>query len=255
MYRNSAFGQIGKEYEDEKMNSLIFQSSYIVIIPSYYKTDIHKHPFLHLFAGKKGCRIIVGKENIQGNIILLDSKVRHAVEVGNNCAFFLLIDPTSIIAEQIREQYIKGGSYCNVSDDIAEISEDIHNFPENEIIRIVENLFLTMGISTGKNNARDERIKLIIDKVISGEWLSYSVKQIAEKVFLSESRLTHLFKEEAGISLKSYILMRRMENAYRLISTGGKITWAAQESGFSSSAHLAYTCKKLTGVSITDVLK
>lgn len=33
------------------------------------------------------------------------------------------------------------------------------------------------------------------------------------------------------------------------------ITWAAQESGFSSSAHLAYTCKKLTGVSITDVLK
>lgn len=49
--------------------------------------------------------------------------------------------------------------------------------------------------------------------------------------------------------------MRRMEYAYRLISTGSKITWAAQESGFSSSAHLAYTCKKLTGVSITDVLK
>lgn len=64
--------------------------------------------------------------------------------------FFLLIDPTSIIAEQIREQYIKGDSYCNVSDDIAEISEDIQNLPENEIIRIVENMFLAMGISTGK---------------------------------------------------------------------------------------------------------
>ena len=255
MYRNREFGQMGREYEDEKMSSLIFQSSYIVIIPSYYKTDIHKHPFLHLFAGKKSCRITVGKENIWGNIILLDSSVRHAVEVGNNCTFFLLIDPTSIIAEQIREQYIKGGSYCNVSDEIAEISEDIHNLPENEIIRIVENMFLAMGISTGKNNVRDERIELIISKVISGEWLSYSVKQIAEKVFLSESRLTHLFKEEAGISLKSYILIRRMEYAYRLVSTGGKITWAAQESGFSSSAHLAYTCKKLTGVSITDVLK
>lgn len=64
--------------------------------------------------------------------------------------FFLLIDPTSIIAEQIREQYIKGSSYCNVSDEIVEISEDIHNLPENEIIRIVENMFLAMGISTGK---------------------------------------------------------------------------------------------------------
>lgn len=114
---------MGREYEDEKMSSLIFQSSYIVIIPSYYKTDIHKHPFLHLFAGKKSCRITVGKENIWGNIILLDSRVRHAVEVGNNCAFFLLIDPTSIIAEQIREQYIKGGSYCNVSDEIRRYSQ------------------------------------------------------------------------------------------------------------------------------------
>ena len=84
MYRNREFGQMGREYEDEKMSSLIFQSSYIVIIPSYYKTDIHKHPFLHLFAGKKSCRITVGKENICGNIILLDSRVRPAVEVGHN---------------------------------------------------------------------------------------------------------------------------------------------------------------------------
>ena len=88
MYRNREFGQMGRECEDEKMSSLIFQSSYIVIIPSYYKTDIHKHPFLHLFAGEKSCRITVGKENICGNIILLDSRVRHAVEVGNNCIFF-----------------------------------------------------------------------------------------------------------------------------------------------------------------------
>ena len=48
---------MGREYEDEKMSSLIFQSSYIVIIPSYYKTDIHKHPFLHLFAGKKDAEL------------------------------------------------------------------------------------------------------------------------------------------------------------------------------------------------------
>ena len=46
-----------------------------------------------------------------------------------------------------------------------------------------------------------------------------------------------------------------MEHAYRFVSLGGKITQAAMESGFASSAHLAYTCKTLTGVSISDVLK
>jgi AraC-like DNA-binding protein len=64
-----------------------------------------------------------------------------------------------------------------------------------------------------------------------------------------------LFKEEVGISLKSYILIRRMEKAYKFVTAGGKVTQAAMESGFSSSAHLAYSCKTLTGISITEVLK
>lgn len=124
----------------------------------------------------------------------------------------------------------------------------------NELI-VRENVLLNMGVSTENISTRDERIKQIIAQIISGEWLNYSVKEISESVFLSESRLTHLFKEEVGISLKSYILIRRMEHAYRFVSVGGKVTQAAMESGFASSAHLAYTCKTLTGISITDVLK
>ena len=237
------------------MSRIFFQESYIVIVPSFEKTATHKHPFLHLFSGQNKCKIKTDKKELQGNIILIDSNNRHAVEPGNDCDFFLLIDPTSAIAEQMKEQYIKDNFYHEITGDIINVPEDINRLSENEIIRIVESVLLTMGISNKRNGTKDERIQRVIDKIISGEWLSYNVKQIAEVVFLSESRLTHLFKEEVGISLKSYILIRRMECAYRIVSSGGKITRAAQESGFSSSAHLAYTCKTSTGVSITDVLK
>lgn len=81
------------------------------------------------------------------------------------------------------------------------------------------------------------------------------MREIAARVYLSESRLTHLFKENAGISLKSYLVIRRLEKAYRFITSGGRMTRAAHESGFASSAHLAYTCKKLTGISVSEVLK
>lgn len=145
--------------------------------------------------------------------------------------------------------------YYNIVGNISDIPEDIKILSDKHILRIVENVLCAMGIVTEKTCAKEERIEQVIANIISGEWLGYSVKEIAESVFLSESRMAHLFKEETGISLKSYILIRRIEHAYKFVSSGGNITRAAQESGFSSSAHLAYTCKALTGVSITEVLK
>ena len=91
------------------MSRILFQESYIVIVPSFDKTATHKHPFLHLFSGQNKCKIKTDKKELQGNIILIDSNNRHAVEPGNDCDFFLLIDPTSAIAEQMKEQYIKEG--------------------------------------------------------------------------------------------------------------------------------------------------
>lgn len=65
------------------MSRIVFQKSYIVIVPSFDKTATHKHPFLHLFLGRKGCKIAVDQEDIQGNMILLDSNAKHAVKEGN----------------------------------------------------------------------------------------------------------------------------------------------------------------------------
>ena len=236
------------------MSRIVFQKSYITIVPSFEKTDTHKHPLMHLFFGKNGCKITADGNEIQGNIILLDSNVKHIVKEGNGCDFFLLIDPTSVIAEQLIDRYMQKSFYADISRNNVDVTTDLLNISDEEIIQIAENVLSSLGVTTKEIGTKDERIEKIIANIISGEWLNYSVKKIAEEVFLSESRLTHLFKEEAGISLKSYILIRKMECAYKFVSLGGKITQGAQEGGFSSSAHLAYTCKTLTGVSITNVL-
>ncbi len=237
------------------MSHIIFQESYIVVLPSFSKTATHKHPFMHLFVGVNGCKIKVEKKELQSNIIMLDSNVKHAVEDGVDCEFFLLIDPTSAIAEKILDKYVCNSLYYDTDGGIADIPKDLSTLSDKQIVEIVEDMLLNMGIAMDHISTRDERIEQVISNIISGAWLNYTVKEIAEAVFLSESRLTHLFKENVGISLKSYILIRRMERAYRFVNLGGKITQAAMESGFASSAHLAYTCKTLTGIAITEVLR
>ncbi|WP_049762276.1 helix-turn-helix domain-containing protein [Lachnoclostridium phytofermentans] len=72
---------------------------------------------------------------------------------------------------------------------------------------------------------------------------------------LSESRLAHLFKEETGIPLKSYIVLYALQKAYDVVFDGGSITKAAMTAGFDTPAHLAYTNKKMTGMSASGILK
>lgn len=237
------------------MSRIVFQNSYIVIIPSYQKTDMHKHPMLHIFWGDDICKVTADNKEFSGKVILLKSDIKHIVQEKNGCRFFLLIDPTSDIAEQLQERYLQGDFFAKCVDVGRDMFCDLENSNDEEIIQFAEKLLTELGINKSRYITKDERVDQVIANIISGEWLSYSIKRIAESVFLSESRLTHLFKEEAGISLKSYILIRKMERAYKFVNEGGKNTQAAQEAGFASSAHLAYTCKKLTGISITDVLK
>lgn len=237
------------------MSRIVFQKSYIVVLPSFPSTAAHRHPFLHLFCSEDGCKISAADKLIQGNCILTGPDVQHAVPTESGIRFFLLIDPTSHLAEEIQNRYLNGCACCGMQQNIPDPDCDLSSLSDTQIIQHVEDVLAQLGLSSEPGSTADERIGQVREHIISGEWLDCSVREIAAKVFLSESRLTHLFKESAGISLKSYLVIRKLERAYRFITSGGKTTRAAHESGFASSAHLAYTCKKLTGISVSDVLK
>lgn len=170
----------------------------------------------------------------------------------NGCDFILLIDPTSSIAKSLQKQYLKEDHY-NIFSRLPDIYDNTNKMSDDEIVDLIERLLLNMEIISSENDNKDKRVETIITNILSGKWLSYSVEQIAASTFLSESRLSHLFKADAKISLKSYLLMRRLEHAYRLVCSGKTITYAACESGFASPSHLAYTCQKLTGIAISEV--
>lgn len=237
------------------MSRIIFQKSYIVVLPSFPSTAAHRHPFLHLFWSDAGCRIDMDHQNLHGNILMTSPDVQHAVPTGSGIRFFLLIDPTSHLAEGIQKRYLNERTCCGIQQPLNTSVDHLSSLSDDLVIQHVEGVLTQLGLSSEPGSIADERIEQVIEHIISGEWLDCSVREIAAKVYLSESRLTHLFKESAGISLKSYLVIRKLEQAYRFITSGGKMTRAAHESGFASSAHLAYTCKKLTGISVSDVLK
>lgn len=70
---------------------------------------------------------------------------------------------------------------------------------------------------------------------------------------LSPSRLRHLFVEQTGLPFKTYLLWVRLTRAVALVAGGATLTAAAHGAGFSDSAHLSRTFRRMFGVAPTSL--
>ena len=91
--------------------------------------------------------------------------------------------------------------------------------------------------------------------ILKGQPYHHFPSSISRAVCLSESRLSHLFKQEAGISLHLYLSNMKLERAFYLIPTGKPMTAICMEAGFSSPSHMSDISRKLYGLSMTQVKK
>jgi AraC-like DNA-binding protein len=71
---------------------------------------------------------------------------------------------------------------------------------------------------------------------------------------LSPSRFRARFDAELGLPFRRYRLWRRMAAVMHTIAAGGSLTEAAHAAGFSSSAHLSSTFKRMFGLTASDLL-
>ncbi len=76
-----------------------------------------------------------------------------------------------------------------------------------------------------------------------------TVADIAARVHLSPSRLSHLFKEETRMSVMDYLLKARLDDAKRLLASPGiSVAQAAEQVGFADPAHFSRCFKRAEGI-------
>jgi AraC-like DNA-binding protein len=79
---------------------------------------------------------------------------------------------------------------------------------------------------------------------------SISARDIAREIGLSESRFRHIFTEQMGLPLRSYIRWQRVFGAPGLIlNDGSTVTDAAAAMGFSDASHLTRVMKEFLALS------
>lgn len=94
----------------------------------------------------------------------------------------------------------------------------------------------------------DRRVRQIIRWANENLDRAFGMSDAASHAGLSSSRASHLFVEETGLPFRHYVLWLRLMRAVETYSRGGSLTDAAHEAGFSDSAHLSRTFKRMFGL-------
>jgi AraC family transcriptional regulator len=75
-----------------------------------------------------------------------------------------------------------------------------------------------------------------------------SLSEVAKAANLSPERFRHLFVEETGMPLRTYVLWRRLLHVWTLLMAGETLSTAAHAAGFADSAHLSRTARTMFGL-------
>ena len=79
--------------------------------------------------------------------------------------------------------------------------------------------------------------------------------QVAQAAHLSASRFNHLFRQEMGVSFRSYRVWSQVRAAMAGLATQARLTDAALHGAFSDSAHFSRTFRQTFGMTPSSVLK
>ncbi|XVJ65108.1 MAG: helix-turn-helix transcriptional regulator [Lacibacter sp.] len=126
---------------------------------------------------------------------------------------------------------------------------------DKDFVEIIHSLVEAITASDANKTGIEPRIMDALTCIQSSLHKEINLEAIASKVYLSESRFAHLFKEQTGIPFRRYVLWCRMQAALKAVMQGQSFTQAAYESGFADVAHLSRTFTEMFGVSPSEVLK
>lgn len=217
-------------------------------------TDFHAHHAIQVTLGLGGCFRLVGDDgSVATRNAVVATDALHRFEAEGRFAL-LFVEPESRLGRAVAARHVAGP--------LTELDPFVLESVRAELASVdwkaSDEALIASGVRLVAALAGDERAEIPdyrIRKVIgwAGSQLNGTIS-LADAVpvaGLSSSRLRHLFVEQTGLPFKTYLLWLRLTRAVTIIAAGSSLTMAAHDAGFSDSAHLSRTFRRMFGVAPT----
>ncbi len=224
----------------------------------------HAHHALQVIVNREGrFRLRIDGSSIECGGVVIRSDCPHQLLSSSDSQVHLLIDREAEVAEAIAKRHLGQGNVKILDGALLKRVRGCIDAPGNHLgscaqARDVSRKLVSEldGYPEQTEQTVDPRIRAALD-MLREKYLSPTpaIAELARHACLSESRLMHLFAEQIGIPLRRYVLSQRVMTAIQFAVQGESLTEAAHNAGFSDSAHLSRTFRRMYGITLSGVLK
>jgi AraC-like DNA-binding protein len=194
------------------------------------------------------------------NSLIIKEDVIHQLDTSNSVQLIIYIDASSEIAKALRSKYLQQKDFISPDMDIlnlltpGELGKCLIEGNKDLFEKLVHQILDSL-IENKSTKVIDERVKKVIGLLADENSDRITIQDLSGMVFLSESRLRYLFKNNMGISLQKYIIWNKITYAISRIMNGCTVIEAAICCGFSDSSHFHRMILQMFQISPSQFLK
>jgi AraC-like DNA-binding protein len=223
----------------------------------YPKTKFHSHHAVQVTVSLRGWVTLEDQDRKvggEGAAIAVAPDTEHAL-AGEGMVAQLFVDPEGEPGRELQRTLFSDESLVSIpTARLAALParllagyESPHR-SDQSLIDLGRDLLATLAPGSGRDERPEARVRRMSAWAAGRLDAPVSLADAAAHVGLSTGRARHLFVEETGLPFKTYLLWRRLMRAAEIFSTGSSLTDAAHNAGFSDSAHLSRTFRRMFGI-------
>lgn len=215
----------------------------------------HSHYAIQLAIGAPaGLRVQSGRHGEWQSCAaaLFPSRAIHTIDVnGCDMSVVLFIEPETPTGKALSAR-LQGGLELLDSDTVGDAVNRLDQAwrieRSYEAVKAVCVELLLQISQAAAREPSDPRVLAAIEYLRQRVDQPVSLPEVAKTANLSPERFRHLFVEETGMPLRTYILWRRLLHVWTLLMNGETLSRAAHAAGFADSAHLSRTARTMFGL-------
>ncbi len=207
-------------------------------------TDAHAHHAVQVMTATTALTVRDDHgTRYRGSKVVVPADAEHRIEVGAQEGAVVFVEPESAPGRAAHLRAVRCG--WALTPTLAFTRRRPLAVVVDELVAHLEPAAASHGDVAPRHPAVDDALRLLPDMVAAGP---VGGTELAARVGISASRLTHLFTEQVGIPLRRYVLWLRLRIAITRVQAGDDLTGAAHGAGFADSAHLSRTTREMFGL-------
>ncbi len=227
--------------------------------PVAEKTWPHAHHAIQITVGLDGAFAFEADGRaVRGEAVAIAPHTRHTFELQGSVAH-VFFEPDSRLGRAAVAALFSGGGVVPVPARLVKHAKEAllaasarRKVTDAELVELGRSFVAGLAgeASPAPTDFRVQRMIAWAESRLGGP---IGLADAATAVGLSPGRARHVFVEQTGLPFRAFLLWRRLNRALELYAARQPLTEAAHAAGFSDSAHLSRTFRKMFGVAAADL--